>query len=171
MGLAAFASFAMQATEVTLSMADAKVVNGTLVPEKGNTKEHYQPIETFTVGDYTFECKKLDEKNTDPALYHLNATPTLRLYAGSVISISAPESMNISSVTFVAASVKGLDDTNLPTCNLGGSFGFEDKSLLWNRPVSDDIINKIVITLPTTRVPTTTTPTSRFHKSLSPTKP
>lgn len=151
MGLAAFASFAMQATEVTLSMADATVVNGTLVPEKGNTKEHYQPIETFTVGDYTFECNKLDEKNTDPALYHLNATPTLRLYAGSVITISAPESMNIGSVTFVAASVKGLDDTNLPTCNVGGSFGFEDKSLLWNRPSTEDIINKIVITLPTTK--------------------
>lgn len=148
----ASAALFAQAEEVSLLVKDATDIQGTLVPEKGTTKEHYQPVTSFKIQDYTFSCDTVKIEGSvqnKPALYHLNATATLRLYTANTVTISAPADMNMATVTLVTPSCKGVSDNNLPSCSAGGTFAIEKGKIVWMRPETEQIINEITISLPT----------------------
>ena len=147
----AASAFAMQAEEVVLSVADATDIEGELVEAAGNTKEHYQPVTALRIGEYAFALSTSEAATNAPALYHANSTPTLRMYTGAIITITAPESMNMSTVTFTCASVKGVSANNLPTCSLGGTITVDGTDIVWNRPDTEEVINTITISLPDTK--------------------
>lgn len=142
---AAMAVSSVNAADVTLSAADAADVVGTFVPEKGNTKDHYQPVESLKIGDYTFTFKAGEDvgDSSSPALYHVNSTPTIRLYRGSQMTISFPADVEVGSVIWELSSIKGVDQLKV---NSGECVVYkDDKKVIWN---NSEGAGSITFTLP-----------------------
>ncbi len=116
------------AQSVTLNVDDAQDIKGTFAEEElkddGSVKTaaHYQPLESFKLGDYTFTFSSTNENaSSQPAYYHATSTSknqqkTVRLYAGTTMTITAPEG-----VTMYAIDTKGSNGktTTVGECNNG----------------------------------------------------
>lgn len=133
---AALAAGTMVAEDVTLSVASASDIQGAFVEEsttaQGTTKAHYQPVESMKIGDFSFTFKAGEgtDKNQAPALYHLNATPTLRLYKASEMTISFPESAEVGSITCNLSNIKGIDALTVSNGEI--ALQASDKKVVWN---------------------------------------
>lgn len=142
---AALAFGTMSAADVTLSAADATDVVGTLVPEKGTTKEHYQPVESLKIGGYSFTFKAAEEATDSqtPALYHLNATATIRLYKGCEMTIAFPAGAEVGSIVWDLSNIKGTDNITANTGEVAVNAG--DKVITWNNSAK---ATSVTFTLP-----------------------
>ena len=87
---------------ISLNVADAENITGTFVEETlkddGSLQAaaHYQPLESYTISDYTFEFSTTSTNDSQaPAYYctpstNANTAPTTRLYNGTSMTITAP---------------------------------------------------------------------------------
>lgn len=147
--VAAFAAGTMMADDVTLSVTAATDIEGTLVPASGNTGEHYQPLNSLKIGEFefTFAAWENAKDSQLPALYHKNATPTIRLYPGAQMTITFPAAAEVGSITWNMSSVKGVDAA--PTVSTGeAQLKLSDKIVVWN---NTDKATSVTFTLPTAK--------------------
>lgn len=148
--LAGGAAFA--AEDVTLSVSNATNIVGEFVEETtsgtNKTAAHYQPVNSFSIGDYNFTCVAgaTAAASQNPALYHLNATPTVRLYLGSQMTIAIPEADEVNSISFTIANVKGMDNLTVSTGAV--TFSATNKSLVWS---NTDGEKTVTFTLPSAK--------------------
>ncbi len=98
------------AQSVTLNVDDAQDIKGTFTEETTSgpqtTGAHYQPLESLTLGGYTFTFSSTNENaNSQPAYYHATSTSknqqkTIRIYNGTTMTITAPEGVTMSKIDF-----------------------------------------------------------------------
>ena len=144
---AALATVAVNA-EVTLSMADAYDIQGTYVEASGNAGEHYQPLESLKVGDFTFTTTSGGNENSSqiPA-YYTGSNATIRVYLSNTLQISNPD-VDLCSIEFTCKSLKGVSANNPITVNGGGTITYNGSKFTWTRPATDQIINEITLSIP-----------------------
>lgn len=150
LAVALTAMIGARAEEYSLSFADATDVQGTFVEEAGSTKAHYQPVESLKIGDFRFAFAATDSAKNKPALYHLNATPTLRVYTGGIVSISAPSGVDMGSIQFACSKVAGVGEANPIICSEGGTVTVSGKTITWVRPETEVILDSVTFYLPDT---------------------
>lgn len=149
MAAAALAVGSMMAADVTLSAGAATDIVGTLVPESQNgdnvTAEHYQPVTSFKIGDFSFTFVAGEDAAASqaPALYHKNATPTIRLYKSSEMTIAFPEGVEVGSITWNLSNGKGVDNITVSTGE--ASCEIANKKIVWN---NTDKASSVTFTLP-----------------------
>lgn len=138
-------SFAASYADVTLSASQAKDVEGTLVPAAGNTAEHFQPVSSLKIGEYSFTFTPGEDiaDSQNPAFYP-GEKATIRLYKGSQLTISKADE-NFQKIVFDCKSLKGIDD-NI-TANVG-SVSVNKTVITWTRPASEDLISAVTLSLP-----------------------
>lgn len=137
LSLVAMAGFAR--AEVTLNVNDATDFKGTLIEETlkadGTPQEgkHYQPIESFTLGNFTFSFSTTSENESQiPAYYWATSTSktqqqTIRIYNGSSMTIAAPEGTTITRID-----MKGSNGgKNLAVTASTGAFVLDGNSGVW----------------------------------------
>lgn len=109
--------------------------------DDGTTKqnEHYQPLKSLKIGDYTFTFSYTDgEKITAPALY-LAAKHTIRLYNQSEMTIQAPAGTDLKNLSFKC---DGLSKDPAATANTG-SVAFANGGLTWTASDAAVVVDKI----------------------------
>ena len=124
-----------------LQVADYQNVQGTHfdkeLNEDGSTKtnERYQPLESFTIGDYKFSFAYTEgEKITAPALY-LASKITARVYNGSTMTITAPAGMYMGQITVLCNSLKNDPNATSPE----GKVAFSDGKLVWTGESANEV--------------------------------
>lgn len=117
--LAVAACATVSATDYTLDMKNAKDIQGTFNEEKlkaDNTLQeapNYKPVTALTVDGFVFTAAKgapvaADRENSDPAYYltpstNANTLPTLRVYKGNTLTITAPEGVTFGKIAFTGS--------------------------------------------------------------------
>ncbi len=108
---AAALSFSSYAETVTINVDDAADVQGTFIEEvkkdDGSVQAaaHYQPLESLKLGDFTFSFTTTNTSATSaPAYYYAtsiaaNQQKTIRIYAGTSMTITAPEGVTMTEIT------------------------------------------------------------------------
>ncbi len=146
---AAFAAGTMMAEDVTLSVSAATDIDGTLVEATTTANAHYQPLNSLKIGDFsfTFQGGAGVQDTQLPSLYHTNATPTIRVYLGSQMTISFPASAEVGSITWTLSSIKGID--NNITCSTGEvEANNGEKTVVWNNSAK---ATEVTFTLPSVK--------------------
>lgn len=112
MAAIALTASAATATEVTLNVNDATNIKGTFVDEvpagsegsKNGVAKHYQPLESFELGGFKFECVLVDGSNAPAYYYNMststNTQNTVRLYNSSTLTITAPAGTEMTQIEF-----------------------------------------------------------------------
>lgn len=108
-GVAAL-SLAANAETYTLNVDNATDIDGTFTEEtvKGTqtTAAHYQPLNSLTLGGFTFEFSTTNTSVTSaPAYYYAtsanaNQQKTIRIYKQTTMTITAPNGENMTSINF-----------------------------------------------------------------------
>lgn len=100
------------AETTTLNVSDATDIVGTHVEAADNAAEHYQPLESLKIGDYsfTFGQNKEGAENQAPAYFYPTATAkdkskTIRVYKGTecYMTITAPAGKTFKSLTLTGS--------------------------------------------------------------------
>lgn len=146
LSLIAFCGFtAMNAEDVTLSFADAQNIVGTQI------SNGTQPLESFTIGEYTFSFLTTHEGAADTQKPTLWKDNTLRLYIGCQMTISGGNIAKASSVVLNAKKITGCADgaENLPSApGFTTSYDETAKTISFVGATSDNF----VMTLPDAKV-------------------
>ena len=113
-GLMAFGASAA----VELNVDDATNIQGThvdeVMKEDGTgvkAAEHYQPLQSFELGGYTFTFTSTNEsENSQPAYYFATSTSTnkqktVRIYNGTTVTITAPAGVNMTGIAFTGSNL------------------------------------------------------------------
>lgn len=121
------------AETVTLDVNDATDFKGTDVPERpaGTTSDKdsgearkFQPLESLKLGDFTFAFSSTNTNATSkPAYYFTMSTKdtkenTIRAYAGTTMTISAPDGYTISAISFKGSNAKKLNECTVSSGTL-----------------------------------------------------
>lgn len=113
-GLMAFGASAA----VELNVDDATNIQGThvdeVMKEDGTgvkAAEHYQPLQSFELGGYTFTFTSTSEnEGQQPAYYYATSTSsnqqkTVRIYNGTTVTITAPAGVNMTGIAFTGSNL------------------------------------------------------------------
>lgn len=121
------------AETATLDVNDAIDIQGTEVPERpaGTTSEKdpgearkFQPLQSLKLGDFTFAFTTTNSNtNSAPAYYFTMSTKetkenTIRAYAGTTMTLSAPDGYTISAISFKGSNAKKLNECTVSTGTL-----------------------------------------------------
>lgn len=136
--------------EVTLTFADATDIVGTYFEADSNSGEHYQPVESFKIGDFSFTAAKGENATSDPA-YYTGSNATLRVYLDNSFTISNA-AVDMKTIEFECKSMKGVSAENPIVANVGGQITYNGSKFTWTRPETDVVINEITFTTPATKV-------------------
>ncbi len=93
------------AASVTLEIKDATDKQGT------QTKDGFQPLESFKLGDYTFSFTTTGQ--TKPAYW--NNDNTLRMYLGTTMTITGGNIADVKTIVLKGKNLKGISATEVPT--------------------------------------------------------
>lgn len=134
LALAAF-GFA-NAETVSLDCNDAKDLKGTHNETQYNDDEtvkayeNWQPLESLTIGDYTFTFANPGEGNNEPAYYTAKEGNqyTIRLYVGNSMTITAPEGTTMGGIVLNGSNAK--DSFVAPTTD-SGTATYESQKVTW----------------------------------------
>lgn len=135
--------------EVTLSFADATDFVGEYFEASSNAGEHYQPIESFKVGAFTFTAAK-GEAGTNAPAYYTGSNATLRVYTDNSFTISNPD-VNMQSIVFECKQIKGVSANNPIVADAGGSITYDGIKFTWTRPETEVILNEVTFSTPATK--------------------
>lgn len=139
--LTVMATASMANAEVTLSANDAGNFDGTLVEQTNNEDgtvkayQHYQPLNSLTIGDYAFTFTTTSDKASQQPAYFWGkegADKTIRLYTGSTMTIAAPAGVTITGIEFKGSNAgKGLEVTATP-----GTIAYDSNKATWTGSAS-----------------------------------
>lgn len=121
---AAMTLTAANAEVITLSPSNATDVVGT------TTDNGTQPLESLKIGGYSFSFTTSEDAQTMPALW--SKDNTIRVYAGTAMTVTAPEAVN--AIVFTASkadNLKGIGDNNHPTTT-AGTIEVGTTTITWN---------------------------------------
>ncbi len=132
--------------EVNLSFADATNIVGTYFEATGSAGEHYQPVESFKIGDFSFTAVKGENGNNAPA-YYTGSAATLRVYIDNSFTISNP-AVDMASIEFDCKQMKNVSADHPIVANVGGTITYNGTKFTWTRPDTEQIINEITFSTP-----------------------
>ena len=114
---AAALSFGAYAQSESFNVNDATDINGTFTEETkkddGSVQAaaHYQPLVSFTLGNYKFEFSTTnDNASSQPAYYYATSTnanqqKTVRIYNGTTMKVTAPAGVTMSKIEFTGSNL------------------------------------------------------------------
>ncbi len=138
-----------------LNVNDATVIEGTLVEESGNAGKHYQPLNSFKLGDYvvTFSNGGNTGASNQPAYYYPMSTSegtqnSVRLYKQNTMTISSESGFG--KVVITADKITAVNETNMVSASVGGfTVDATKKTLTW---VNTETVKSVTFTMPSNKV-------------------
>jgi len=150
LAVAAMTAATINAAETTLDLVNVKAdnIDGTFVPKvDGGAGDHYE-LGAFAIDNYTFALNKTSEKNSTPCLYTGATLSTLRLYAGAILTITAPQGTDMGTITFnLSKDAAGVDAGNNISVT-DGSVSINGSVITWN---GTKAANSVTFTVPTAK--------------------
>ncbi len=152
--IAAAACATVSAADYTVDFKDAADIDGTFVEETlkedGSLQAapHYQPVASLKCADFTFAVAKGAGSN-DPAFYmtpstNANTMPTLRIYNGNTLTITAPAGVKMGKIEFALA--KGTKDAQF-TATAGSVYDVTTTAMTWS---NSEAVETVTLTAPGT---------------------
>lgn len=155
LSLAVMALGVSAASATVYNVNDATAIDGTLVEESDKAAKHYQPLNSFKLGDYTFTFSAESNTSTSssPAYYYNPSTSqdtqyTVRMYKDNSVTIASDKAFGKVVITF--KSVKGIDASKNFTATPGGcTYDATAKTVTW---VNSEAVKSVKLQLPNDKV-------------------
>lgn len=161
LSMAVMAFGASVANATLYNVNDATAIDGTFVEEvpaegtKNGTAKHYQPLNSFKLGDYTFTTANGGNTtaSNQPAYYYNLSTSTttqntVRLYKQNTITISSDVAFG--KIVIAASTITAINADNMITASVGGfALDASAKTLTWT---NTEAVKSVTFSMPANKV-------------------
>lgn len=161
LSMAVMAFGASVANATLYNVNDATAIDGTFVEEvpaegnKNGTAKHYQPLNSFKLGDYTITTANGGNTTAtnQPAYYYNLSTSTatqntVRLYKQNTITISSEVAFG--KIVIAANTITAINTDNMITASVGGfTLDASAKTLTWT---NSEAVKSVTFSMPANKV-------------------